>query len=171
MTNATESVRLWPIDVSNQLCVLRETGDSLARYELFRVDSPDSADGGLVPLASGSGELVRLRSQNGSIYFLVYEESGLLQLFRRDIRGNTPIEVLVTGNRIADFAVDSAYLYVVQAPAHGHEVLDVMSAFGNGNTLRVGVLSQVNSPEADGHHVWFFGWNSLQRVKLPLGAL
>jgi hypothetical protein len=169
MTKATDSVKLWPIEVSNQLCVLRETGDSFAQYELLRVDSPDSADGGLVQLASGSGELVRLRSQNGSVYFLVYEESGLLQLFRRDIRGNTRIEVLATGSRIGDFAVDSAYLYVTQAPAHGYD-LDVMSAFGNGDTLRLGIHRQMNSPEADGNHLWFFGWDSLQRVELPLSA-
>jgi WD40 repeat protein len=168
--NVTDNVKLWPIDVSNQLCVLRETGDSLAKYELLRVDSPDSPDGGLVPLASGSGELVRLRSQNGSVYFLVYEESGLLQLLRRDVRGNTRIQVLSTGNRIGDFAVDSTSLYVTRWPMHGYE-LEVMSAFGNGTTLKLGVLSAMSSLEADGNHLWFFGRDGLQRVELPLGDL
>jgi hypothetical protein len=174
MTHATGSAKLWPIDVSNQLCVVRETGlgpsgESFVEYELLRVDRPDLPDGGLVPLARGAGELVRLRSQHGSVYFLVYEESGLLQLFKRDVRGNTRIQVLASGTRIGDFAVDSSSVYVTHSTRLGY-ALDVMPALGNGDPVRLGVPSSMSSPETDGNHLWYFGWERLERVQLPFDA-
>jgi hypothetical protein len=166
-----DNVRLWPVDVSDRLCVLRESwGASQTIYDLYRVDEPTSPDGGLVALASGAGELVRLRSQDGFLYWLVREESGLLQLLRRDIERRGPLQLLATGGDLLDFALDSSAVYLTRSAGSLYEI-EVISTLAIGERPELGLRFEAISPEADGEHFWFLQWDALQRVELRADEL
>jgi hypothetical protein len=166
-----ENIGLWPLDVSGRLCVLRESWRaSQTSYELYRVDEPASPEGGLVALASGAGELVRLRSENGFIYWLVREESGLRQLLRRDIERRGPLQLLATGTDLLDFALDSSAVYLTRSVGSLYEI-EVISTLAIGSRPQLGLHFEAISPEADGEHFWFIQWDALQRVELRADEL
>jgi hypothetical protein len=167
----TSEAGLWPLDVSGQLCVLlRSWGGSQDHFELFHVQQPDSLDGDLRTLASGSGELVRLRSEAGAVYWLMREESGLLQLFRRHIR-NGQLQVLATGSNLVDFALDASAVYLTRSLTLGYEIEVISTLGGIGGRPRLGTHLELRSPEADGEHLWFLEWDGLHRVELRAGEL
>jgi len=173
LASESDPVSLWPIDVANRLVVMRDISTEFAthRYELFLVDRPDLPDGGVIELASGSGNLVRLRSANDSVYWLIQEESGLFQLLRRDIERNSPVQVLETGINLVDFALDSSFVYLTRSLTRRSE-LEVITAYGAGEKLHLGARFDMQYPEAVGDYLWFIAWQDrLQRVALNIEEL
>ncbi|HKQ67761.1 MAG TPA: hypothetical protein VJT73_00405 [Polyangiaceae bacterium] len=177
------SVELWPIDVSGELVVVRMfEGESPARYEIELIDRPDSPDGGVMSLASGSGTPVRLRALSDYVYWLVRTEDGdsdVYELHRIRTSINSPNELLARGRGATDFALDSSFAYVTRSLAQGYQI-EVISVGSISEKIRMGTRFEIQFPESFGGQLWFFAYDaatatapskSLRRVDLRIGKL
>ena len=158
----------WLASMVEGLCIVRFSSGEAPVHEILLAREPELPDGGLVTLADGVGNPLRVRIEfGGTVYWLVEDGSNENKLFR--VRSGESSEVWVAASGIDDFTFDGYYLYLTRTLSPGHEIL-VTSITSHSEVLHLGTPLEMRFPQAVGDQLWFFAQSRLQRVDLQVGA-
>lgn len=168
-------VDLWPVDVNEQLVVLRATGfDESVHYDVLLVDQPDVPNAQPQTLASDSGRLVQVRAVDGKVYWLTTDSvvSDWFELRRHDLSPSSSVELVARERKVTGFALDSTFVYLPRWLTTGYE-LELVLVESIGEKFRLGSRFELTYPESVGDFLWFFDTSKqrLMRVNLEFGTL